>query len=292
MSRSRRRDKVYSGYHGVAEDHLRALDKLRKTAEGRFGRTAAPFEEQLRACLEAGQCPWCDAGPYKVLATHTLRAHAVNGGELREMAGLIKTASICAPEYSQERSRMQQGQRLPDVAYERAKTARRTFSEAGKAVQRAKLDAARTPEQAIAAARASAAKTAERNAGKHAEIVRLFGEGHLFQEIAKAVDMHPKSVREVLRRAGLVTTDGRSVRNRNADFRERNAEHRRLLAEATARKAAEVAAERVARFKALGETWAAVGLLAAEWAVSKRHAAAYLREHGAPVPDGRAVSTT
>lgn len=287
MTRGRVGDKTYTGHNGVPTDVLRALDKLRKTPEGRFGRVAAPFQEQLRTFIDADRCPWCDGGPYRNLAGHTHRAHAVSAAELRELAGLTKGARLCSAELSQNHADRQRGQRLPDSAYERNNSKPRTFSEAGLAAQRAKLDAARSPEQTQQAAMASARRTAEQNAGKYAEAVRLFGDGMLLQDIAVAVAMHPRSVRDVLRRAGLITGDGRGLRSRNPEFRQRQ-EERRLAASAAQREQRESESrKRVERFRELGSDWAAVGTCADEWGVTRGSAAGYLRKHGATVPDGR-----
>lgn len=58
----------------------------------------------------AGICPFCGAGPYKVIAMHTSRAHAVDGQELRERAGLFYSDSITDPQYHEERSALSKRQ--------------------------------------------------------------------------------------------------------------------------------------------------------------------------------------
>lgn len=286
MTIGRRGEKTYTGHNGAATDVLRAKDKLRKMPEGTFGRTAPPFEEQVRACIEAGLCPWCNAGPFKVLATHVFRAHAVTGIELREMAGIVKTASICDPAHAAAKADALRGQRLPDSAYERNKKPRR-YSKAGLAVQRAKLESARSPEQARAAGVAAGAKIMAENEPKYQEIKRLFGEGMLFRDIASAVGMTSRTVRTVLHRAGLVEGDGRSIRFRNQEFAERaKGRLRRGLRSKLANDEA-MALARLKRFADLGGTWHAVGIVASEWGTSKKSAAQYLKNYGVQVPDGR-----
>lgn len=288
MTRGRVRDKTYTGYNGVATDALRALDKLRKTPEGRFGRVAAPFQEQLRVFIDADRCPWCDGGPYRNLAGHTHRAHAVSAAELRELAGLTKYAPLCSAELSQRHADLHRGKRLPDSAYDRANHKPRTFSEAGLTAQRAKLDSARSPEQARTAGMASAQRTAERNAEKYAQAIRLFGEGMLLQDIATAVGMHPRYVRNALRRAGLIHGDARGLRSRNPEFRRQQEESRQAALAAQRERREAESRQRVERFRELGSDWDAVGACAAEWGVTRKTAAGYLRRHGATVPDGRA----
>lgn len=287
MTRGRVRDKTYTGHNGAATDILRALDKLRKTPEGRFGRIAAPFRQQLRSFIDANCCPWCNGGPYRNLAGHTHRAHAVSANELRELAGLKKYAPLCSAELSQSKADRLRGKRLPDSAYERNNAKPRTFSEAGLIAQRAKLDAARSPEQARAAATASARRTTEKNAEKYAKAVRLFGQGMLLQDIAIACDMHPRTVRNALRRAGLIQHDARGLRSRNPEFRRQNELRRRAALAAQREKRCAEARQRIERFCELGANWCAVEACANEWGVTRKTAAAYLRKHGAIVPDGR-----
>lgn len=64
--------------------------------------------EDLRRYIAAGQCPWCKRRKsFKVLALHTYRIHGISGYELREMAGLNRSTSICDPYYSRLRADLQ-----------------------------------------------------------------------------------------------------------------------------------------------------------------------------------------
>lgn len=287
MTRGRVRDKTYTGHNGVATDHLRALDKLAKTPEGQYGRVSAPWAEKLREFIAAGTCPWCGRGPWKVLAGHTLRAHAVSGVELREMAGLVKDASICLPEFSQSKADARRGQRLPDSAYDTSKRTRRTFGEAGRAVQRAKLDAVRSPGQSRQAGAAFAAKMAEQNKEKRDTALRMFREGRLIRDIAKAVGLNPQAIRAHLRRSGVTPSEILRARSTNVEWLSSTAAGRQRGADSR-RQAWSVQREsRMARFAALGGTYEATALLASEWGMSRRHTIDYLRKYGAYVPDGR-----
>ena len=59
-------------------------------------------QEQLGAYVDAGTCPFCGRGPYKVLAQHTHVIHGVDKRELREMLGVCWTTSI-SPLVTEER---------------------------------------------------------------------------------------------------------------------------------------------------------------------------------------------
>lgn len=57
-------------------------------------------EAELRQCVEAQRCPWCDRQGLRSLASHTVRAHGVCADELRQLAGLPRDAPLCSPELS------------------------------------------------------------------------------------------------------------------------------------------------------------------------------------------------
>lgn len=145
-----------------------------------------------------------------MLAGHTHRAHGIDRHELREAAGLTRGAPVCAPEHSAAQAERGAGKRLPDVAYGRIKGAKRKFSEAGKAAQRAK-SLAIDPEVRARATRASADRTLALYADRHAEILRRYHTGEPILEIAAAVEVRPSTVRACLKREG-VWVDGRTRR--------------------------------------------------------------------------------
>lgn len=60
-----------------------------------------PSPEQIREFIQAQKCPWCGRDGFKVLARHTNVAHGISAKELRELALLLKTVSICAPEHAE-----------------------------------------------------------------------------------------------------------------------------------------------------------------------------------------------
>ena len=54
----------------------------------------------IREALKNGLCPWCDAGPFKMVAGHISRTHGLSSRELRIRAEIRMEESICDPEYS------------------------------------------------------------------------------------------------------------------------------------------------------------------------------------------------
>lgn len=52
--------------------------------------------------LRATLCPFCERGPFKVVAIHTAHMHGLTAMDLRRLADLPNRASICDPEYSRQ----------------------------------------------------------------------------------------------------------------------------------------------------------------------------------------------
>ncbi|GAW54732.1 hypothetical protein PD653_2146 [Nocardioides sp. PD653] len=112
-----------------------------------------PSTEAIRRAVEALLCPWCGKGPFKLLARHTNHAHGIDRNELRDRAGLTYSASISSPDLHAQRSEHAQNLRAAGV-FNGGPTplgAKRNLSEAAQALNRAKLEASRDPEQALAA---------------------------------------------------------------------------------------------------------------------------------------------
>lgn len=291
MTRGRKGEATYTGYNGAREASLRAMDKLAKTPAGEFGRVTNPESvEAIRRSLEAFICPWCGEGPYKLLASHTNRAHGVDRKELRELAGLLKNSSITPDDVRERRRQLGRERGMPTAARE-AHRKRREYSAAGLAAQRAKLQlawaaTADSPAQAAAAAtRASVEATRARTADQHRQAAAMWVAGRGMCEIARVVGLSEAAVRRGLRRAGIYE-DGRA-RVAAKPSTELWTEMAKRAREGTVRKARERRVERLARFHELGACWAAVSTLESEWGVSRKHVVQMLRSMGASLPDGR-----
>lgn len=293
MTRGRRGERTYPGYNGASEASLRAMDKRARGTAGTAEPEVAPSADAIRAAITAQTCPWCTRGPFMILAGHTHRAHGVSAAELRDLAGLTKTASICAPDHSATVAARGRGRPLPPVAYQRAAEAAptRKFSAAGRSSQRAKLEAARAvaggaEELARRGGAAAAARRAEQNAEKYAAIVDAFDEGVLLRDITQHVGVSMNMVRRVLRTNGR-RVDGRSRRWTDPAQRQQAASAGLVGGEAVRAAFARDSAELAARFAALGGTYRAVHQMAAERGITTKSMAERLRNAGAPVPDGR-----
>jgi hypothetical protein len=76
-----------------------AWRKTHRTAPQRFHRQN-PTLEQIREGLLNQTCPWCGAGPFRRLASHTEKIHAINRWLLRDAALVVKSQRTCDPELS------------------------------------------------------------------------------------------------------------------------------------------------------------------------------------------------
>lgn len=248
--------------HGRYADPLAATKKLARSPEGQHGQIIAPDPAALREAIEAGKCPWCGRGPYKVLATHTARSHGIGASELRELAGMKKRASICDPDHSQHcRELLVERPSWPEMS-------RRGY-------------------EAVAAERVKAANEGRRRQVRQdmAEtdelVAQRFKDGALLKDIVTETGLGIDGVRGALSRLGLGDTDRRSRRAVNAQ--ERAAMSRSA---ANAREGIKQAAQRrkeslIAEFKELGGTLGAVEQLAERHGMKPKNMRARLVKIGA-----------
>lgn len=251
-----------------ADARKRAEASREVTSAGQAMPTSAPSQDAIRRCIAAGECPWCADGPYRNLGLHTNLAHGVSAAELRTLAGYSTSVSICSPELS-EKAR----QRLE------AREDREEISRKGAAA----AAAVGAHHKALAAQLEQWKAEADI---RDAEIIRRVTAGEFARDVAASMDIHPKTVREALRRNGM-DVDLRSLAAKNP---ERVSTFRASMAQAQWRDQDQIKSERLARFAELGADWAAVHACAEEWEVSAKTATAYLREAGVNLPDGRATS--
>jgi hypothetical protein len=232
-----------------------------ETAAGTFGAVVAPSEEALRSAIEAQTCPWCGAGPFKVLAAHTNKAHGVDRSELRRLAGLNSGASICSPEFSdQARSSLT------------ARNIDGSLSVKGGAAAAAKGIH-------FLGSRTRVKNLAEANRSRDEAILRDHREGLGREAIALKNGTGTAVVARVLAAAGI------------AENARKVAAAKRGVSDgmhAASLEAAErLSQAKVDRYLELGGDWAAIRTASEEFAVSAKSFAALMRKRGAPVPDGR-----
>jgi hypothetical protein len=99
--------------------------------------------ETVREAISGQTCPWCGRGPFRVLAGHVQSAHGINRQQLREMAILYATDSICSSESSARR------QIISRQLFEEGRSGIRTYQKGTKKnlntacrlLQKAKIDA-------------------------------------------------------------------------------------------------------------------------------------------------------
>jgi hypothetical protein len=56
--------------------------------------------EMWRKAIETGMCV-CGAGPFRSIAQHLSMVHGISRNELRDLAGLMRADSMCAPDYAE-----------------------------------------------------------------------------------------------------------------------------------------------------------------------------------------------
>lgn len=239
-------------------------------------------EKEIRENVLAGLCPFCGEGPFKVVAGHTTRVHDVDRFELRDLAGLFYSDSICDPDYAEERSE------LARRNYEAGLTGigpsqpghTKTLSQRAQALQREKASKL-TPEIRKAVGRTNSRRRLAAVADRDAEIVALINSGVLNKEIADRMDIHPATVAAVARREEI-ESDGRA--RYGATKRGVLTDNLRAGHERHRERMAKESAELVRAYKA----GASVYDLALRKGVTVKSMRDRLRRSGAKVPDGRA----
>jgi hypothetical protein len=262
----------------------------RAAAAGQHGVLAAPSAASVRKFIEAQVCPWCGTGPWQVMAGHTSKAHGISAAELREMAGLIKAASICSPDHSKvtsERSRRRwdSAESSPLAAFSGGKGRKRSFSTAGRVAQREKA-LAQTAEQRQRRSENMRAARAAAGQPKHEEILQLYDQGLLLAEIAVQADVSPITARRVIRahrdNPDLLKRAFQSARWQAGAGRGRRKGHetrsRRTQAEREAIRA---------EFENAGATRQALHALAVAHGITVKSMRGKLKRAGAALPDGR-----
>ncbi len=240
-------------------------------------------EVEIREKLMAGMCPFCDRGPFHIVATHVSRIHEINKRELRDMAGLFYNTSITSPEYHETRSAWSkqnwEANHLSDVMGNKPGYTKE-LSVAAVRLYRVKAGGIADGVRAAAGRKAAATRVAAR-ADLNAEIARLVIDTELtYVEIGRRVGVHPKTVRMAARRAGYVD-DGRARYYRSK--RGMYTQSLRAGHEATRKKFAAQGAELVAAY----EAGATIEELAEGGGVTGKSVRVQLKKYGAAIPDGR-----
>jgi len=164
-----------------------------ETAAGTYGSVMRIEPHVVRRAIEAQTCPWCGAGPYKVLASHTSRAHEIGPAELRELADLpAHGVSIC----SSERAEQARKSLLGREDWESMRSAGNTKANSAGA--------------AAKASRARVTKLEEMNRERDADIVSSAQRGETARAIADRLNIRPNTVGSVLKRNGF-TEDRRGL---------------------------------------------------------------------------------
>ncbi len=97
---------------------------------------------EIRGFVEAGICPFCGRGTYRIVAIHTEMIHGVDRWELRELLGVTWTTSI-SPDVTEQRSaqmrQLHRDGRIPSGGERGSARGPHQFSTAGIEKQKATL---------------------------------------------------------------------------------------------------------------------------------------------------------
>lgn len=287
-ARGRSGDKTYTKDVPSSALALATRDARHVSATSVQDRLVAPSAAEMLRSIQNSACPFCGKR-MKNIAAHTNRTHGVDKFELKKMVGIPKTKPACSPEFTAERSVAAKSNVDADHMRKLLTAPRkkkREYSEAGKAVQRAKLSPHQAREYARRAGETNARRRRAQTADRDRQIVQRVQSGELLEDVALSLGIHTKTAKRALMHAGFCE----DLRTHAAKHEQRRAKSRLSLANGTAQRKKNLEAirdERCRRWIDLGGNWEAISILAAEWGQSKKSVAAYLKRSGMQVPDGR-----
>lgn len=233
-----------------------------ETAAGTYGAVIAPSIDALRAAIQSQLCPWCGAGPFRILARHTVLVHGVSGMELRDMAGISRSSSICSAESSE-------ASRRALISREDREEMTMRGSLSGRAIASA------------VAKELSAKRYTEMNSDRDAQIISAVNGGRQRQDVALEFGIQYKTVLAIMKRHGE-HSDGRVDRGV-----ERRGKPVLSAMRGVRDKSARALSDRAGRWSALGGGNRGIELLALELGISRKTLRGYFRSNGVEVPDGR-----
>lgn len=170
-----------TGFRGVPSERLRELAVSGRTTASVQDAVMPPSQEAIRAAIGAQTCPFCGAGPFKMLPVHTNKKHGVDKWELRELAGYSTRDPLCSDEaLAAMRDAYDPARGNQARAAAAAKTGRRTqrWTSAGLAKNRASLIEweAANPEAALVVRRRAARGQTPDARRRQADSLRKFYE--------------------------------------------------------------------------------------------------------------------
>lgn len=217
MTRGRKGNQTFTGFNGASDAGLRKARLAGRPESSLAYSVVPPSPDAMRAAINDGKCPFC-GNPYKNIGLHTRNTHGVSADELKDLAGIPKSRPVCAEEYTKacrDRALAEDA----ETKAERVQKMRsnltggpRKFSKAGRAVQKQKLDAVRTPEFVKRVGEMNSQRRLAAAAERDAEIVRRVQQGEWQKDIARDMGIVPETVKRALIRAGI-TSDMRGRAN-------------------------------------------------------------------------------
>lgn len=279
---------------GVAESRLRTEQK--QADHGGHDPQALLSKDTVRGFLEAFMCPWCDRGPFKVVAVHVSRMHGVGPKELRDLAGLCYNETLTEPETHARRSAAGRARDMSLVRaaarpehfansqYSKAVTKRReigkqkrSLSEAAKEMNRRKLADIKGV-GTIAAASASKVAAEIRYELAKPSIQVAYESRQPFSEVALELGVSTAQVGRWARRMGL--PDGRTLA---AQWREFQPDALRAGSELALERARE---RDSSDWVGSDQSWEHIAVMAEARGISEKSMRARLRSLGHDIGNG------
>lgn len=226
-------------------------------------------------------CPFCNAGPFTVVANHVSRVHSVDRKALRDMLGIFQSESICDPFHSKaagERARRAHQQGRTGI-HPMTPGTRKRLGPAAMREQKRKASLL-TDETRAEIGRAASATRLSSVAERDATIVEMIRAGQRYHQIAERFDVATTTVRAIARRNGL--GDGRH------NYWESRKGHDDPSLMEGRRRRAENEIARTSALVAAFHSGRTVYELADQSGVTVKSLRERLRNAGVDLPDGRA----
>lgn len=209
MPRGRRRDKTYTATHGGDGPSVRVgkLDAMVRGPVSVQDRVIGPSPDEMRRAIANAECPFCGK-QFDNIAGHTNRLHGVSADELKAMAGIPKSYSVCSTALREKFAVNGRHRFVEDpewsaklLSHQRSVPGR-VFSPGGLAVQRAKL-AAMPPDAAKRGGQTTTRTRRARSAERDQAIVARVKGGATSADVCAEFGIHPATVKRALKYAGI-----------------------------------------------------------------------------------------
>ena len=250
----------------LAQATRRAEARKDSTSAGTDDPLAILTPERVREFLSAYLCPWCGAGPFKVVALHTNKFHGVGRIELRDAAGIPRSSKITPREYSEKLAGLH-GERLAEMSAGAFEAARRKYGHSH-------------------SARATQANQNFRAAERfelEPEVLYRYRAGETMKQISESMGISLAPIRKILAENG----EGEKTHARAAKIVASRPGSRDARDAGSRRAQLERREEFIGTYDAFGHSEEGLNRMAEKYGVARKAVIARLKKYGCDVPDLR-----